>query len=319
MSAAGRPAGLEGAESAEPWTIRRVLTWAVDDLKKRSSTSPRLDAELLLARVLGTDRIGLVVDAERPLRKEELTRYRELHQRRRAGEPVAYLLGFREFYGRPFRVDRRVLIPRPDTEILVEVALARTRHLYLSARMLDLCTGSGCVALSLARERPTSHVIAADLSPDAIAVAAENAFRLGAYNVGFVVSDAFAALRPGRDRFDVITANPPYIAEGEIPTLTVDIRGYEPALALDGGSDGLAVVRRIVAEAPAFLDAGGVLAVEIGSDQGPAVRELFATAGFSDIEVRRDYGGLDRVVSGWAGGLGVSPIVTGSVTSASSS
>src|SRR5262249_59879004 len=123
-----------------------------------------------------------------PLGKLELGRYRELHQRRRAGEPVAYLLGVREFYGRPFRVDRRVLIPRPDTEHLVEVALTRTRHLSLSARVLDLCTGSGCVAITLGRERPTTHALGADVSRDALGVAAENVLRLGAYNVGLLLS-----------------------------------------------------------------------------------------------------------------------------------
>ncbi len=285
-------------ESSDAWTIRKVLAWASDDLKKRGVSSPRLDAELLLGRVLRMDRVGLLIDADRPLAKEELGRYREMHQRRRAGEPVAYLLGVREFYGRPFLVDRRVLIPRPDTEHLVEVALARTRHLSLSARVLDLCTGSGCVAISLGRERPTTSVIGADVSPDALAVAAENVLRLGAYNVGLICSDLFATLRPGRDRFDLITANPPYIAEGEIPSLAVDIRGYEPHLALGGGPDGLDLLRRIVAEAPPFLAEGGALAVEIGSDQGEAVQGIFAAQGYLDVSVQRDYGGLDRVVSG---------------------
>jgi release factor glutamine methyltransferase len=281
----------------EVWTIRRVLAWSAEDLKKRGATSPRLDAELLLGRVLGIDRVGLLIDADRPLKKEELTRYRELHQRRRVGEPVAYLLGAREFYGRSFLVDRRVLIPRPDTEHLVEVGLARTRRVSLSARVLDLCTGSGCVAISLARERPTSSVLASDVSKDALALAAENALRLGAYNVGFVASDLFAAFRPGKDLFDLVTANPPYIAESEIPSLSVDIRGYEPRLALEGGADGLTFLRRIVAEAHAFLDAEGVLAVEIGSDQGRAVEALFAEAGYRDVAVQRDYGGHDRIVS----------------------
>jgi release factor glutamine methyltransferase len=282
----------------EVWTIRRVLAWSVDDLKKRGSTSPRLDAELLLGKVLKMDRVGLLVDADRPLAKPELGSYRELHTRRRAGEPVAYLLGVREFYGRPFRVDRRVLIPRPDTETLVEVALARTRPISLSARVLDLCTGSGCVAISLARERPTTRVLGSDLSEGALVVAQENAVRLGAVNCGFVRSDVFAAFTPGRDRFDLITANPPYIAEAEIPELAVDIRGFEPRLALSGGDDGLVVLRRIVAEAAQFLAEGGVLASEIGSDQGEAARALFVEAGFRDVEMRKDYGGLDRVVSG---------------------
>jgi ribosomal protein L3-specific protein-(glutamine-N5) methyltransferase len=222
----------------------------------------------------------------------------------RTRTPAAYLLNRAYLQGVPFYVDKRVIVPRSYiAELLYSEAFQGEQPLVdrgAAARVLDLCTGSGCVAVSLARERPTSRGIAADVSPDAIAVAAENALRLGAYNVGFVVSDVFAALQPGKGRFDVITANPPYIAQAEIPTLTVDIRGYEPALALDGGSDGLAVVERIVAGAARFLAPGGVLAVEIGSDQGPAVRALFATAGFSDVEVRRDYGGLDRVVSGTA-------------------
>jgi release factor glutamine methyltransferase len=287
-----------GGSGEDVWTIRRVLTWSADDLKKRGSPSPRLDAELLLGKVLSTDRVGLLVDADRPLGKAELGAYRELHQRRRVGEPVAYLLGVREFYGRPFRVDRRVLVPRPDTETLVEVAMDRTRTISLSARVLDLCTGSGCVAISLARERPTTRVLGADVSTDALTVAIENGIRLGAVNCGFVVSDLFSAFRARLDRFDLVTANPPYIAEDEMATLAVDIRNFEPRLALVGGPDGLDVVRKIVAEAPAFLDEGGVLAMEVGCDQGEATRAIFTDAGFSEVQTRRDYGGLERVVSG---------------------
>ena len=286
----------------EAWTIRRVLAWAVDDLKKRGFSSPRLDAELLLCHVLHVDRIRLLIDAERPLEKGELARYRELYQRRRAGEPIAYLLGVREFYGRPFRVDRRVLIPRPDTETLVEVGLSRTSHIDLSARVLDLCTGSGCVAISLARERPTTCVLGLDLSADALDVARENLVRLGAVNCAFGVSDLFAALAGRNAHFDLITANPPYIPDEEIPTLQIDIRGFEPTLALSGGGDGLAVVRRIVAEAPAFLAKGGALALELMSGQAPSVSALFEARGFSDVRVTKDLGGHERVVSGiWAG------------------
>jgi release factor glutamine methyltransferase len=284
----------------ESWTIRRVIAWATEDLKKRGMSSPRLDVELLLGRILGLDRVRLLIDAERPLEKAELTRYREMHQRRRAGEPVAYLLGVREFYGRSFRVDPRVLVPRPDTETLVEVALERTRHLSLSARVLDLCTGSGCVAITLSRERPTTSVLGADISPDALSVAAENALRLGAVTLGLIRSDLFSALEAGRDRFDLITANPPYIADRELPTLQVDVRAFEPRLALAGGADGLAVIRRLVAEAPPFLDAGGVLALEVGAGQAEHVRRLFEVRGFHNITTRRDYGGHERVVAGIA-------------------
>jgi release factor glutamine methyltransferase len=288
----------QGAPGDDAWTIRRVVAWATDDLRKRGSSSPRLDVELLLGRVLGLDRIRLVIDAERPLDKAELTRYRELHQRRRAGEPVAYLLGVREFYGRAFRVDRRVLVPRPDTEALVDVALERTRPLYLSARVLDLCTGSGCVAISLARERPTTRVLGLDISPEALTVAKENAIRLGAVTMGLVQSDLFVALDPRRHRFDLITANPPYVSAAEHATLAVDIRSFEPKLALVAAEQGLALLRRIVNEAPRFLDAGGALAVEVGAGQAPDVRRMFEERGFSDIAVRKDYGGHERVVSG---------------------
>lgn len=284
-------------ESADVWTIRRVLTWATADFKQRGASSPRLDAELLLGLALGVGRIALIVDAERPLAKEELARYRALHQRRRAGEPVAYLRGEREFWGRVFRVDARVLVPRPDTEVLVEVALARTASASLGGRVLDLCTGSGCVAVTIARERPTNRVWATDVSAHALAVARENALRLGAPQIAFFEGDLFDAL-PKEARFELITANPPYIREDELPTLSVDVRAFEPKLALVSGADGLDLMRRLVREAPAHLAPGGVLAVELGCDQGDAVEALFAAAGFIEVARRRDYSGLDRVVSG---------------------
>jgi release factor glutamine methyltransferase len=289
------------APEGDVWTIRRVIAWAADDLKKRGMPSPRLDVELLLGHVLGVNRIALVIDADRPLSKEELAAYRARHMRRRAGEPVAYLLGVREFYGRSFRVDARVLVPRPDTEALVEVALERTKPISLSARVLDLCTGSGCVAISIARERPTMRVTASDLSPGALTVARENALRLGAVTLGLVRSDLFEAFDPERDRFDLITGNPPYIADEEIPTLAVDIHKFEPRLALAGGADGLDLVRRILVDAPRFLAPGGVLALEIGAGQSTEVMRLFAEAGFGDVAARRDYGGHERVVSGVRG------------------
>jgi release factor glutamine methyltransferase len=283
----------------QTWTVEALLRWATDDFRSRGIENPRLDAEVLLGHALGTTRIQLLIDAKRPMEAEELGRFRELVKRRRAKEPVAYLRGQREFFGRVFRVDRRVLVPRPDTETLVTVALERTRASSMSMRALDLCTGSGCVAISLARERPTSSVLGTDLSADALAVARENALRLGAYNISFVAGDLFAPVT-GR-RFDVITANPPYIATGEIEGLQPDIKSFEPRLALDGGADGLALLRRIALEASSYLGEGGVLAVEIGSDQGAAVRALFEEAGFTAVEIGRDYGRLERVVSGVRG------------------
>lgn len=278
------------------WTIEAVLRWAADDFRGRGIDAPRLDAELLLAFALGSTRIQLFVDSKRPLEAAELARFRELVKRRRAREPIAYILGQREFYGRPFRVDRRVLVPRPDTEVLVTAALARTRHLSMSMRALDLCTGSGCVAVTLGRERPTSSLFAVDLSADALAVARENALRLGAYNVAFVQGDLFAALAPGA-RFDLVTANAPYIPSAEIATLQPEVREFEPRLALDGGDDGLELVRRIVDAAPSFLRRGGALALEVGMGEAPAVAQRM-TATFGAIEIHRDYAGIERVVSG---------------------
>ena len=293
------------------WTIDAVLRWATDDFRARGIDMPRLDAEVLLAHALGTTRIALIVDAKRELDARELGRLRELVTRRRAREPVAYLVGQREFYGRPFRVDHRVLVPRPDTETLVLVALERTRAVSMCMRALDLCTGSGCVALTLARERPTSFVVATDASEDALAVARDNAIRLGAYNVALRAGDLFgaldarshgdttagAAIRPGCS-FDVVTANPPYIPSGDIAALMADVRDFEPRLAFDGGGDGLAILRRIVVGAPAHLVAGGVLAVEVGAGEAAEVAQLFERSGFADIDVRRDYARIERVVSG---------------------
>lgn len=285
---------------SESWTIGKVVRWATDDFRARGIDSPRLDAELVIAQALGTTRVQLIIDSERPLDPGELGAIRELVKRRRTREPVAYLRGEREFYGRPFRVDRRVLVPRPDTEALIDVAISRTRFCALSMRALDLCTGSGCVGITLAKERPTSRVYCTDLSEDAVAVARENALRLGAYNASVWAGDLFGAIDPGW-RFDLITANPPYIPTKTVDTLDADIKDHEPRLALDGGVDGLQVAARIIHEAPAHLASGGVLALEIGDDQGPAVADLLAKRGFGDVRVDKDYARRDRVVSGlWA-------------------
>lgn len=294
-----------GALELRVWTIEAVLRWTTDDLRARGVDSPRLDAELLLARALATSRIQLIVEAKRTLEPHELVRLRELVKRRRAREPIAYILGEREFYGRPFRVDRRVLIPRPDTEALVDVAIERTRPVSMSMRALDLCTGSGCVAITLARERPTSFVVATDTSEGALDVARENALRLGAYNVALGLGDLFAAVESRTTsfkppcRFDLVTANPPYVPARDIALLEPDVRDFEPHAALDGGDDGLATLRRVVANAPAHLVArGGVLAVEVGAGEASSVVALFERAGFGQVEVRRDYGRIERVVSG---------------------
>ncbi len=288
--------------SAEVWTIARVVKWATDDFRTRGIESPRLEAELLLGAVLGLDRIKLITESMRPLAPAELTSFKELITRRRRNEPTAYLLGKREFYGRMFAVGPGVLIPRPDTEALVETALGRTADRSMSGRALDLCTGSGCVAITFARERPTWQVTGTDLSPDALAIAQQNALRLGAiWNMRWLGGDLFAPLGEAERVFDLITANPPYIPAAEVETLAPTVRDFEPRLALDGGPDGLVLMRRLVAEAPRHLAPGGVLAVEIMAGTSDDVRALFAGAGLVDLEVARDYGGHDRVVSGRLG------------------
>ncbi|HYJ09038.1 MAG TPA: peptide chain release factor N(5)-glutamine methyltransferase [Polyangiaceae bacterium] len=282
----------------EVWSVKRVLSWAADDLRKRGNDSARLDVELLLSRVLKLDRIGLIMHSERPLAPAELAAFRELFKRRRAGEPVAYLLGEREFYGIQLRVDARVLIPRPDSERLVEVALERTRARSMLGAALDLCTGSGCVAIAFARARPTWSVTASDISADALAVARDNAHRTGTIrNLRLLEGSLFTPV--GGRRFDLVTANPPYIPSGDIPGLPVDVRGFEPHLALDGGHDGLLLVRRIASEATQYLTPGGLLALEIGADQGPAAQAILAEHGFRELELAQDLGGRDRVVSGY--------------------
>jgi release factor glutamine methyltransferase len=295
------PAKTPGAADPardDDWTIGKVVQWAADDFRRRGLDSPRLDAELLLARVLGVDRLRLLLDSARTLTKEELGAYRELIVRRRRAEPLAYILGFREFHGLPMRVNRHVLVPRPDTETLVEVALDRTREAHLSGEALDLCTGSGCVAIAFARRRPTWRVSGVDVSPEAVAVARSNVERLGVgWNTDIVKGDLDAAI-PAAARFDLVTANPPYIPSGDIAELPADVRDHEPRLALDGGDDGLVLVRRVVQAAVRRLRSGGILALEIGYDQADRTAVLLDSAGFSDIERRRDYGGIERVVSG---------------------
>jgi len=303
----GSPAGDSapaGDPAAATWTVRRLAEWATQDFRARGIDTPRLDAELILSQVLRLTRTQLILDYDRELEPEELAKLRAMIQRRRAREPLAYLRGHREFYGREFAVDKRVLVPRPDTEALVDVALRRTAPLALAARVLDLCTGSGAVAISLAKERPTTRVLGTDVSEEALTVARANARALGAYNVGFVHADLFEGIaavleRAGWPRrFDLVVSNPPYIPSAEIQTLMPDVRDHEPHLALDGGASGLEFYRRIAHEAPEWLVPGGVLALEVGAGQAPEVTAMLADRGFSDVRSERDLARIERVVHG---------------------
>jgi release factor glutamine methyltransferase len=277
-------------------TIGQALLRAGQQLKKGiNSGSPALDAEVLLSSVTGLDRAGLYRDWEKSLPKEMETHFFELVGRRRLGEPVAYLTGHREFMGLDFAVSPAVLIPRPETELLVETALKR---LPPSATVIDVGTGSGAIAVSLAFFRTDAVVYATDCSPEALSVARLNAARLG---VGercfFYQGDLLEPLSAGgaADRVDLIAANLPYIARDEYPALPAGVRIFEPALALDGGDDGLACYRRLIPAAPPFLKKGGLLLLEIGCRQGQASLALFNPQAW-EVAVLKDLAGLDRLV-----------------------
>jgi release factor glutamine methyltransferase len=281
---------------SEAWTIRRVLAWTAPHFEKHAVDSPRLTAEVLLAHVLKVDRVRLYIDLDRPLAKEELAAFRALIARRAAGEPAQYLTGVKEFYNRPFQVDPRVLIPRPETELLVELVL---RELPKDApvRVLDLCCGSGCIAVTVAAEREKASVWATDVSSDACAVARGNSEANGTgARVTVLEGDLFGAV-PAGARFDAVVSNPPYIASAVVPTLSREVL-KEPRLALDGGPDGLAFVRRIATGARAFLKPGGLLALEISEGQGGQVKGLLMDAGYEQVRIEADLARLDRLAFG---------------------
>ncbi len=256
-----------------------------------------VDAQVLLAHALAADRAWLATHPEALLEPAQADAFFALSKRRREGEPVAYLTGTREFWGLPLAVSPAVLIPRPETETLVEAALARLPA-DRDFDVLDLGTGSGAIALAIAHERPRARVLATDTSAEALALARDNASRLNLTNVRFLPSDWYRGL--GSARFQLIVANPPYVAGGD-PHLTRGDLRFEPAVALTPGSDGLAALRVIVAGAPEWLTPGGHLAVEHGYDQSDAVRDLFAAAGFAGVMVYRDLAGIARVVAGSVG------------------
>jgi release factor glutamine methyltransferase len=272
-----------------------MLAWMVDDFRGVGIESARLDAELLLARVLGGDRVRLYMDMDRPLVSAELSTLRELVKRRRRHEPVAYILGEKEFYRRMLEVDAAVLVPRPETELLVDRALE-----LLGAEpvgpVLDLCTGSGAIAIALAAERPGLAVDAVELSETALAVARRNVERHGlTASVALYQGDLFAPLPEGR-RYSLIVSNPPYVTEPEWAALEPTVREHEPALALVAGPEGLDVIRRIAAEAPRWLAPGGSLLFEIGSGQAAAVERLLGSLGHRSVRVHADLAGLARLV-----------------------
>jgi release factor glutamine methyltransferase len=277
------------------WTIRSLLAWMTQDFGALGLDTPRLDAELLISHVLGMGRVRLYMEFDRPLSAAELAELRALLVRRRRREPVAYIVGQREFYLREFAVSPAVLIPRPDTETLVARAL-ELLPAEQPARVLDLCTGSGAIAVTLAAERPHVQVTATDVSAEALALAQGNAQRHGVLpRMRFLHGDLFEAL-PRGEHFDLVVANPPYVVAGEIPELAAELQ-HEPVLALSGGDDGLLVLSRLCAEVADSLEQRGALLFEVGAGQAPQVERLLRAAGrLGDVRSHKDLGGIERVV-----------------------
>jgi len=290
----------------QPWTVRRVLEWTTGHLQKHGSDTPRLDAEVLLAHAKNCKRIQLYTSYDEELPEAVRAHMRELVQRRANREPVAYLVGHKEFFSLDLRVTPAVLIPRPDTETLVLEVLAAAKTLS-EPKLLDLCTGSGCVAIAVAKNCPAARVTATDLSAAALKIARENVetHKL-AERVTLMEGDLFAALaeearfseKPGFiPPFDVIASNPPYVPTAEIERLEADVRAFEPRNALDGGLDGLGVIRRILHEAPDWLSPGGSVVLELSPEQADAVQRIARETGrYGEASVIKDLAGRPRVL-----------------------
>lgn len=295
---------IVGMTQQAPWTVRRLLEWTSGFFEQKQVDAPRLSAELLLAHVLGQPRIRLYMDYEKVVADAQLQRYRDLVKRASQQEPIAYLTGKAHFFNLEFEIKPGVLIPRPDTETLVEnvLQLARQEPALSQARVLELCTGSGCIAAAVAHHLKGTTVTAVDISDIAIEVAKHNFERLGlAERITLLQGDLYQPLDNMVEAapFDLILANPPYIPSAVIPTLDANVRDYEPHLALDGGADGFDLQRRILDGAEKRLAEGGRIFLEIAYDQGEAALELLGRYPWlGDVLILKDYGGRDRVMTG---------------------
>jgi release factor glutamine methyltransferase len=290
---------MAGPPSPRPtvWTIQALLAWTTRFFESKGIEGARLDAELLLAHALGWRRIELYARIDHVPAAERLARFREMVKARGERVPAKYLIGESEFYSMPLAVSERVLIPRPETEVLVERALAVIPE-DEEAAAADLGTGSGAIAIAVAARRARARLVATDLSPEALAVARANAERhgLGA-RIEFRQGDWFAALEAGR-LFDAILSNPPYVAAADLARAMPEVRDREPRIALDGGPDGLNALRLLVAGGADWLKDAGWLIVEVGAGQAQAVAELARQAGrYGEVQVAKDFAGIDRIVS----------------------
>lgn len=293
------------SEAPSAWTPLRLLRWTADYLTGKGIERARLDAEVMLADLLGMERVGLYLNFDRPLKKDELAAFRERVRRRAAHEPVAYIVGRREFYGLDLSVDPRVLIPRPETELLVDQALNRLKedrpaealHGCAGERLVDLGTGSGAVALALAHERPEARLWALDISEEALEAARANARRLGLEaRIQFLQGDLLAPLAGLRKTYDLIVANLPYVPRPAFADMPLDVKAFEPHPALDGGEDGLDLIRPAIHQALPLLKPGGALILEIWPSQAEAILTQARAEGYGPASVHQDLAGYDRAV-----------------------
>ena len=283
-------------------TVLEALNWATGRLKEGEIENPRLNAELLLAYSLGLNREGFYIHLRDPVGETETKAMEELVRRRLSGEPLQYILGCQEFWSIDIRVDPRVLIPRPDTELLVEQALLALSRMESERdpTVLEIGTGSGAIAIAIAREVRNAFVFASDISGEAVQTARSNAGEAGVSGrIAFIHGDLFNPFRclAGREPFDIILSNPPYIVRSEIEHLAKEVRDFEPTLALDGGEDGIEVHRRLISHSPKYLRRGGWLLLEVGQGQAEKVSRILDMDGkFGLIEPVRDLSGIERVV-----------------------
>jgi release factor glutamine methyltransferase len=296
--AAGDAAALDGARAAAPsLTIARALAEGAEVLRAGGVPEARREAAALLAATTGRDRAFLIAHDGDALSPAALSLFRERTRRRAAGEPLQYVTGRQEFYGLEFEVGPAVLIPRPETELLVEAALELLKGAG-SPALCDVGTGSGCIPVAVLHERGDARAVAVDVSADALRVAASNAARHGVLDrLALVASDCFAALDPAARRFEMIVSNPPYVAEADLAGLQREVRDHEPRVALTPGGDGLSVIRRLLADSPRFLRAGGHLLFEIGFNQHEAVRRLIDPRVWTTLDIHRDLQGIPRTVA----------------------
>jgi release factor glutamine methyltransferase len=285
----------------EIWTIQKLLNWVTQYLTDKGIDSPRLSAELLLSDVLGLKRIELYTHFDKTVAKKELDRLRDLVKRAGQNEPIAYLVGKTEFYSMELLVSPACLIPRPETELLVQRAVEFLRTRDDKQLVCDLCTGCGCIAAAIARNFPNTRIIATDISDSALAMASENIEKHQLQDkITLLSGDLFEPLIPQLDtgKFDLIVSNPPYVSAAEFENLDKNVKDYEPRLALFAGVDGLDIYRRILEKVDDFLKSDAALIMEIGYAQGPAIKEMLEKSGiFSDIKIEKDFSNNDRIVT----------------------